>query len=297
MKQRLIAAIRETIAAPAPDSEDLALHAFRIYFAVYSVIDCVVGEFTQQIRLLQGRFVPPCTFEHMLLTAAVIFGAVLVCRRKNYQAGALILAAYHLLKVVAYFPLSGNHRYLEMLIYLTLAVVPVREVGKLLRYAILTIFFYSGLQKALNGYYWSGEIFALEAFHQPETVVNVFRMQLWAISHVFGLHLPNLGRDIDWSQHVLLDLPAWLDTTFKLMGRGALAAEIGLPLLVLWRRTRKPALAALMAFGIYIGIFASEYEFASTNTACLLLFYHPRHMRWALPLAFVGYRALDGITG
>ena len=293
----LTSAIREAIAAPAPESEELALRAFRIYFALYSVLDCLVGEFAQQIQLLQGQFVPSFTPRHMLLSAAVVFGALLVSRRRNYQVGALLLAAYHLFKVISYFPMSGNHRYLELLIYLSLAIVPAQQMGRLLRYAILTIFFYSGLQKALYGYYGSGEIFAIQAFLPPESSLVAFRMQLQALSDVFGLHLPNLGLEQDWSRNVPLDIPTWMGTAFKGMGRGALAAEIGLPLLVLWRRTRKLALAALLAFSAYIGIFASEYEFASTNIACLLLFQHPRHMRWALPLAFFGCRAMEAITG
>jgi len=294
---RLTAAIRDAIAAPAPESEELALHAFRIYFALYSVLDCVIGEFAQQIQLLRGEFVPSVTPRHMLLNALVVFGALLVSRRRNYQAGALLLAAYHLFKVISYFPMSGNHRYLELLIYLSLAVVPAQQMGRLLRYAILTIFFYSGLQKALYGYYWSGEIFAIQAFLPPESHLVAFRMQLQALSDVFGLSLPSLAVERDWSRHIALDIPAWMDTAFKVMGRAALAAEIGLPPLVLWRRTRKLALAALLAFSAYIGIFASEYEFASTNIACLLLFQHPKYMRWALPLAFVGCRAMEAITG
>ena len=292
-----MAAIRGAIAAPAPEGEEFALHAFRIYLAVYSVLDCAVGDFAQQVQLLQGQLVPTMSFERMLLDATVVSGAVLVCRRTNYQAGALILAAYHFLRVASDLPLSGNHRYLEMLIYLSLAVVPFQEVGKLLRYAILTIFFYSGLQKALHGYYGSGEMFAIQAFFSPEALVSVFRLQLQTVQQLIGLPLPALGLEGDWSRHVSLDIPAWMETTFAIMGRSTLAAEIGLPLLVLWRRTRKPAIAALIAFSIYIGIFASEYEFASTNIACLLLFLHPRHMRWALPLAFVGCRLLNGITG
>ncbi len=66
-------------------------------------------------------------------------------------------------------------------------------------------------------------------------------------------------------------------------------------MLVLVKRTREAALVFLILFSLFIAIYASEYEFASTNMACLILFY-PRHARWALPLAFFVYRCLAAAT-
>jgi hypothetical protein len=289
-------AVRAAIAARVPKQEEAALHAFRIYFAVYTVLDCVIGKFSEQIQLLRGEFLPAFTWQQTLLNTVVVFGAVLVTRRRNYQVGALILAAYHLTAVIHNFPSSGNHRYLEMLIYLSVAIVPVQELGKLLRYAILTIFFYSGVQKALYGFYWSGEIFALEAYAHPNQIASMFRRQLALVASVFNLPIPKLPIEADWTYNRAIEIPAWMGTTFKALGRGALAAEIGLPLLVLYRRTREVALAFLVLFSVYIAIFANEFEFASTNMACLILFFHPKHARWALPLAFIAFRTLSAVT-
>jgi hypothetical protein len=289
-------AVSDAIAPPAPRQEESALHAFRIYFAVYSVFDCVVGKFSEQILMLKGQYVPYLDWSKGLMNAFVILGAVLVTRRRNYQLGALMLAAFHFLAVKQNFPSSGNHRYLEMLIYLSIAIVPVQQLGKLLRYAILTIFFYSGVQKLLYGYYWSGEIFALEAYAHPNEIASLFRKQLAFVAGLFSLPMPALPINPDWTQNMKLDIPAWMSTSFRMMGRGALAAEIFLPLLVLYRRTRHLALACLVLFSVYISVFANEYEFASTNMACLILFFNPRHARWALPVAFIGFRVLSAVA-
>jgi hypothetical protein len=67
-----------------------------------------------------------------------------------------------------------------------------------------------------------------------------------------------------------------MEIAFKGMGRGALAAEIGLPLLVLWRRTRKPARVRAGRVQRLHRRLRARVRFASTNIAFLLLFFQPR---------------------
>jgi hypothetical protein len=135
------------------------------------VLDCVVGGVQRQILLLRARSFLPLALERLLVDALVVVGAVSVCRRRKLSDRCAILAAYHFCSCAHDFPLSGNHRYLEMAVYLTLAVVP-SKVGPLLRYAILTISSTRACRRRSTATHASGEMFAIEAFHPPEALGN-----------------------------------------------------------------------------------------------------------------------------
>src|SRR5262245_29857008 len=97
---RPIEAVRDGIAPPAGAvEEEKCLHAVRVYFAVYSAIDSVIGNFSDQILFLKGQLVPKLDLFHVLQIAVVIAGAIVFSRKKHYQWGALVLAGYHLLQV------------------------------------------------------------------------------------------------------------------------------------------------------------------------------------------------------
>ncbi len=91
-----------------------------------------------------------------LLAATVVHGR----RRRAAFAGLAVLQAWY---ISIYFPMTGNHRYLELFIATLFAVLDDgkkeerRLILRSLRWVVVVVLFYSGLQKLLHGYYFRGQ--------------------------------------------------------------------------------------------------------------------------------------------
>ena len=91
-----------------------------------------------------------------VLAAAVVHGRW----RRAAFAGFTLLQAWY---VWTYFPLTGNHRYLEMVLAGLFALLDDRKATerrlllRSLQWIFVVVLFYGGLQKLVHGYYFHGQ--------------------------------------------------------------------------------------------------------------------------------------------
>ena len=242
-----------------------------------------------------------CTFAGMsrlplgptrLCLLLVLFLALgLTASRRYSRYGFLIYFGAVLHQVIRTFPLTINHFLLELLILFILLLFPTsphdpeksQEVDgtalRILQINILFVWFYSGIQKLVHGYYLNGEMFALTTFFEPADGLG---RSLQAVSSFFSTTkfplsvtdtFANIGIPLNHAQQVFFLGASWFTVLM----------ELSLPLMMLFRQTRGFASVSLVVAQILVGISAGELDFTLTGVGVLLLFI-PRSFRWTYSL-------------
>ncbi len=223
------------------------------------------------------------------LCAVALLGAA---RSRPWGATAFVGAAA--LTVVTSFPHTLNHRWFELVVALVLwraAVAPVHRSLRtvvharvVLQLAILSVFFFSGLQKIAHGQFLSGEHLLREMAMDDSTMS-------WALrkgASVFG-SMPSIDATHLVFGSVPLPISASLVTAVRVTSVGIVGAEILLPLGVACGVFGARWL--LLAAQIGIGLVSAEIDFALTATGALLLLWRaPPRAAWIA--TFVGWLAV-----
>lgn len=225
--------------------------------------------------LAHGFDIPLRTFLLVLSIAAVLLvPAQLWPRtRRAGRIGALLLA---LSMVVATFPRTGNHLYLVAFV-LTLCVrlefsgPQMRDLlARSLRWVLVVVLFYSGLQKLAHGFYLDGQMLAY--LGDRPGYAGLIELLTPAAEAQRIASLSRLGGGGPFST----DAPLLL-----LASNLTYVGEMGLPLLLLHPKTRRPAVVTTFGLILAIEIFAREVFFGLWFTALLLLFAKPTTYRRA----------------
>lgn len=170
-------------------------------------------------------------------------------------------------------PFTINHSVLEMVIALFLCLMPSdrqhdEKISSMdmIKFLMLSVYFYSGLHKLVDGYYLNGEFFALEALgRQSPLGYHLSRLLSW-----FG-PLPNnfsccLEKSLSFTftQRVIVVGLSWL----------TIAAELALPIMVFLSppRFQKASIIMLMLAQASITYISGEIDFGFTAFAILFLF-------------------------
>ncbi len=213
-----------------------------------------------------------------LLGAAALSGR----RRRVVFAGFAALQAWY---VWSHFPLTGNHRYLELFLAGLFAVLDDereedrRLLLRSLQWTVVVVLFYSGLQKLAHGYYFRGQFLAYSLWR------DTFRTALAPL-----VSPEELGRLASYSGSVgdgpyLVSSPAFL-----VVSNAAWLLELALAPLLFLRATRPVAWIAACVFVLGTQLVAREFLFGVEFVAALLLFARTDIIRRAvLPVAlFLG---------
>ncbi|MCR9165642.1 MAG: hypothetical protein ACE37F_00525 [Nannocystaceae bacterium] len=228
---------------------------------------------------------PASTAIAMLATV----GLVGLVRQRAWGAAALLLALA--VRVADTFPHTLNHAWFECLaaviLWRAFASPDVRVIAQahaVLRFALLSVFFYSGIQKLVHGQFASGEFLmhtvAFEGNHMSDTL----RMALRAFAD-----LPRADANELALRPVTLHVSPLLRGVLATLSAGIIAAELVVPLLVV--ANVRGARWALLATQVGIGLSSGEFDFALTATGIVLLFWaEPPRAAWIG--AFVGWAAL-----
>ena len=224
-----------------------------------------------------------------------------VISRQRYWPGVLVLFAYKLCLLIATFPYTINHHYLETFILLALLLFPAPEPSKrpsdtsagvdglcchLIQFTFLLVIFYSGVQKVFHGRYLNGEMFGFYALFERHPLATSQRWIFDVHEAIFGSHF-----DLPYTWHgvpgtIELHIPQWAVLWFIASSWLTVMGECLLPILIAFRRTRKFALVGLFVVLAVIAITSQEIAFAFTAFACLLLFL-PQISFWSYPLLFI----------
>lgn len=218
---------------------------------------------------------PDGNYSHVnFLSFAVLamVGAVAFKETRFYGIFGIFGLAF--LECLNAWPFTINHVVLELVILLLMALMPDDETNALacsnmIIFLMLSVWFFSGLQKIVQGYYLNGEFFALEVlFREPGLGEHAYRF-INSIGSWFGLEKIEF---FECCKEGSLKL-SYVHVFFLLiLSWTTVIAELGLPLMVVFSRYKNYAIAGLFVVQFVIAYFSGEIDFAFTAFAILLLF-------------------------
>ncbi len=230
-----------------------------------------------------GFDVPLQAFLGVLATLAVLL-VPLQLHPRTARVGRWAALALAVSLCVATFPRCGNHLYLVVIV-LTLCVQlefsgpDARDLlARSLRWILVVVFFYSGLQKLAHGFYLDGQMLAFLGNRTGFAELVSMLVPADEATRIAGLSRVAGGGPFSSTAPLLV---AASNLTY--------VGEMFLPLLLLLPKTRRFAIPATFALILAIELFAREVFFGLWFTGLLLLYARPPTYR----RAFVVVVALD----
>jgi hypothetical protein len=265
--------------------------ARRIEEGLFSPVD--PGKFAWFRRIFLGKFLlfellhvvdTPREATPLLWVQLGVIGACVAAAeaRPNTwgRLGVAVLLVIKIAGIVDSFPYTVNHAFFDAALLLLLALgAPEGGAGvhplRVVQVGILIVFFYSGVQKLVHGYYVGGQFLAIRTLYSEGDMGRRLR---WALSFVSGmLRLPSPPTFMQPRPSFLadqeVDLPGWFCGALYIVSNGVWMAEVGLPIMAIRRAWRQKALAGLLALECLILIVSGEISFGVTVIACLLSFF------------------------
>lgn len=211
-------------------------------------------------------------------TIAVFLVILAAGSSRFYHLGLWITLGLSFYELWRSWPFTINHGGLEFGIVFLMCLFPDDEskpskisCDDLIKILMLSVWFFSGIHKLFDGYYWNAEFFALEALSN-ETALGHHLNQILSL---FGSFLRPISQIpfqfAQWQIGILLVL-SWL----------TIIVEILLPISLLIPKFRPLGIVGLFIFQCFITYFSGETDFAFTAFAILFLFV-PRLARYSYP--------------
>ena len=233
----------------------------------------------------------------VVIIAVALAAFVPVLRRWMTCLGALVLGV----EVLVTLPFTANHVWVEFLLLVFFSLLDDREEEEgslllsLLRWFIAVMFFYTGLQKVLYGYYFDGQFLAYMAatedrfawlFRHFIPAEELARMQSYnEVNQVRpGVYQPRIGTEGDRSGPYRVKSFMWV-----LMSNKVYLAEMVIGILLLFRRTRVFTTLAGLFFVLMIELGAREITFGLLMTNLFLLFLPGPWIRRCFPFCVAAY--------
>jgi hypothetical protein len=195
-----------------------------------------------------------------LLAAAVVHGR---WRRLAFVGFALLQTWY----VWTYFPLTGNHRYLELVLAGLFALLDDRKEDerrlmlRSLQWIFVVVLFYGGAQKLVHGYYFQGQFLSYS---------------LWRVGFhaVLGPLLPAQEFERLTSYVAAVGDGPYIVTSpaFLVVSNAIWIVEIALALLLCFRATRRFTWLPGLLFVVAMEVVAREFMFGIEIACAMLLF-------------------------
>lgn len=201
------------------------------------------------------------------------------------RLGRTLAWMFSVLAVLWLFPNLPNHLFLVVFCLTVLWLVDLKQdreamLGlRVLRWTTIIVFAASGWQKVRYGTYFHAEFLTWAAAHTERFAVL---MQPWIpVAEWRRIQaLPPMGPfGSTWWPLVALSNGVWI-------------FEVAAPLCLLHRRTRGPAVAAIIAFLVAIELGAREWMFGCVFVSLMLLFPRRNILPKVLPLFLLIYLAI-----
>jgi len=267
---------------PAPNDPAARLRAFETILLLHLFVTVATGAFPSAHVGVGLQY-----------TLSAVLGGCLALRfsarfSPMASAGALCV----MLALLTYvFPQTGNHSYLELWLLVCLVFIGYAkpDEGTVLlstvRWLAAIMLFYTGFQKLLHGTYFDAHFLAAQIMLKP------------AFADVFGLMIPaeELARlqAIRWNE--MGAGPVHSQAPLLLLASNAVYLfELAIPFGLLWQRTRRQAVVALLVFTVAIQSGAREAFFGGLLVNVCLLFW-PRDLHSRFLWVFGTYYASIGL--
>jgi hypothetical protein len=217
-----------------------------------------------------------------VLAAAILLGRF---RRAAFAGLALVQAWW----IWRFFPLAGNHRYLELILAIVFSALDERSGEhrrlqlRAVRFMVIVVLFYSGLQKLVWGYWSHGQFLAFAVDREPFTT-----MLGWLVPTGELARLTSYSGAIGDGPY-LIGAPSLIAVSNLVW-----IVEIGLALLLWHPATRRWGWPFACLLVVSIELVARELMFGVEFCAAIALFARgDRLTRWVVPIAmFLGLLVL-----
>ena len=258
---------------PTPEGlGDPRLVAFRVFLGLHLTAWSVLW-------LGREHDAPALWFRVAVVVAVAVWAAATVRGRSRGWLDGVALAAVAGL-AAAVFPATSNHGFLGAVCLGWLVLVRPTEALPALRWTVVIVAFYAGVQKVLHGTYFDGTFLAYQVAHSERFTATLGALLPTAeLARLQALEPLTVGAGP-------YRLTSWVGLT---LSNAVWIAELVLPPLLWIRRTRTAAMVGLIAVVLAIEIAAREVLFGGLFVALLLLFGPPTWLRRALPWLGVVY--------
>ena len=258
----------------APGSQPGKIQAFQIILALVIATEYWVKALNAWDELVAVELVE-------LAVATGLAAAVIHGRWRRIALGGF--AVLQLWYVAAHFPHAGNHRYLEMVLAFVLAFLNDEEKDerrlalRAVRWIVITVLFYSGLQKLVHGYWLRGQFLAYSVWREH------FRGALELVLPAAEIERLSSYAAMAGDGPYLVSTPV-----LAVISNSVWILEITMALLLIPRVTRGAAWVAGCVFVVVTELVAREMMFGVEFVAALSLFAWRDVTRWlVIPAAIV----------
>lgn len=276
-------------ALPGED-ETTKLKTFRIFMLMHLALRVLL----QTWQAYQGWKAPGATegfprWEEGV-SALIVLCFIVGCFPRWTLTAVRVAAVAMLAKIFATFPLTSNHLFLEFLVLTALAGLDFKNaadrqlLGQALRWMVVIVFFYTGLQKVLYGAYFDGQFFGYMISVDERFSTTLGRLLPAAeFERLRNIGFPPAAGSGPYGVSAPL---------FVICSNLAYAAELILPVFLLIRRTRTGAAIASIVFIILVQAVAREVSFGLFFINLVLLFPAGGWNRRLFPFFCVVYAAI-----
>jgi hypothetical protein len=221
----------------------------------------------------------------------ILFIILTVSLRRYYHVGMWAICALAFYKFLNFWPFTINHNGLELGIALLMCLMPDEELNpkqvsciELIKILMMSVWFFSGIHKLVDGYYWNAEYFALEALANTTPLGH----HLNNILSFFGpFSFADGQNSFSCCREGMIEFSPWQMVILLTLSWSTIVVEILLPLSVLIVRFRSCGIVGLVIFQCFVSYFSGEIDFAFTAFATIFLFI-PQFARFTYPsLAFL----------
>ncbi len=206
-------------------------------------------------------------------TVAIFSLLVVAALPRFYHSALWVILGLSFYESWRSWPFTINHGGLEFGILLLMCLIPKDDsksfgisCADMIKLLMLSVWFYSGVHKLLDGYYLNAEFFALEVLSNETTLGQHLHYILGFFG--FGTNAEALACctegvfEFSKGQIGILLALSWL----------TIIVEIVLPLSLLSPKLRPLGIVSLFIFQSFVSYFSGEIDFAFTAFAVLFLF-------------------------
>lgn len=230
----------------------------------------------------------PQTLAAVLITGCFVLGF----SRRWARTATIVAAATLFVKIVATFPHTSNHAFLEWLCMTLLALLDPRSpanatlVLQTYRWILVIVLFWSGVQKLLHGTYFDARFFGV-AIAQAPNFADIFRPLLAPeeLDRLIASNPRRVGAGPFAIQSFLV----------VVLSNATYLFEIAAGPLLLIKRTRVATTFLCLAFLVFIEAGAREIMFGAVFMNLLLLFPRSNWNRPLLPIFALLYLYLIAV--
>lgn len=240
---------------------------FRRFFALVAVLHVWITEWGQHSGSQRVHLVSAA-----LLSAALVPALL---RPSLLRPFAWLLLATDLARIAVTFPITYNHLALETVFAFAQAITAADEPDEqqlllqFVRACLVSVLFWTGLQKLLHGCYFDGGFLATMVAHDPRFADSLAVLFPDEVARIVALGPPRPGAGpyaFQSAPAIALSNSVWL-------------LEMVAPLLLLSARTRPAGLLLVGGMLLAIELIARELVFGVLFTGSLMTFLPAKHYR------------------